>query len=150
MHGRHEAARFLRYLDAQDAATYQTANALGWQDGVGFLTHEGVITAGGVSEHLDTVPHPLLVNRAPYHYGFGDEGRAVDALTKLLRMHDETVCSLAGSWLVACLLAQGLRRYTKSTSPTSAGKARRAPARPAVPSVICCSSSRATPKVPVT
>ena len=113
VHGRHEAARFLRYLDAQDAATYQTANALGWQDGVGFLTHEGVITAGGVSEHLDTVPHPLLVNRAPYHYGFGDEGRAVDALTKLLRMHDETVCSLVGSWLVACLLAEGLRRYTK-------------------------------------
>ena len=113
VHSRHEAARLLRFLDAQDAAIYKTADALGWRDGVGFLTHEGVITAGGFSEHLDVMPHPMLANRAPYRYGFGDEERAVDALTTLLTMHDETVCSVLGSWSVACLLADKLRRYTK-------------------------------------
>jgi hypothetical protein len=113
VHGRHEAARLLRFLDAQDAATYKTAEALGWHDGVGFLTHEGVLTAGGFSQHLDVVPHPMLANRAPYRYGLGNEGQAVAVLKALLTMHDETVCSVVGSWSVACLLANELRRYTK-------------------------------------
>jgi len=49
--------------------------ALGWQEGLGFLTHEGVITAAGFCEHLDVVPDPLLVNRAPYRYGFATPTR---------------------------------------------------------------------------
>ena len=113
LHSRHEAARFLRFLDAQNAATYRTVAALGWQDGLGFLTHEGVITANGCSEHLDVVPHPMLANRAPYRYGFGDDQAAIAALRRLLSFHDETACSVVGSWLVACLLADKLRRYTK-------------------------------------
>jgi hypothetical protein len=113
VHRGHEAARLLRFLDARNAATYRVVEALGWQEGLGFLTHEGVITAAGFCEHLDVVPDPLLVNRAPYRYGFGDADAAVAALRKLLTLHDETVCSLVGSWLVACLLSDQLRHYTK-------------------------------------
>lgn len=113
VHRGHEPARLLRFLDAQNAATYQSADALGWLDGVGFLTHEGVITSDGFSKHLDVVPHPMLINRAPYRYGFGDEGTALNVLKRLLTLHDETVCVVAASWLVACLLADKLRHYTK-------------------------------------
>ena len=113
LHRGHEAARLLRYLEAQQAATYKVVEALGWHEGVGFLTHEGVITAQGFSEHLEVAPHPLLANRAPYRYGFGDKEQAVALLGKLLTLHDETVCSVVGAWLVACVLHEHLRRYAR-------------------------------------
>jgi Bifunctional DNA primase/polymerase, N-terminal/Primase C terminal 1 (PriCT-1) len=113
LHRGHEAGRLLRFLDAQDAATYRIADALGWHEDFGFLTHEGVITASGFSEHLNVVPDPMLANRAPYRYSFGDEKTAIAALRELLTLHDETVCSVVGSWLVACLLSEMLHRYTK-------------------------------------
>lgn len=104
--------RLRRYIEAQEPPSFKTVPYLGWHDPDGFITHEGRITADGFRDFLGVRPHPnLKLSRvAPYQYGFDDGWR--DVLREVLTFHDEEVCSVYASWVVALLLRPQIRRFT--------------------------------------
>lgn len=96
--------RLVRYLEAQGAPTVEGVPALGWHDeSEAFLTHDGLIRAGGPSEFENVRP---LVDRswAPYRYGFSSDEDAIDTLREVLTFHDQTVAAVFGAWWAACLI----------------------------------------------
>jgi len=97
-------ARLLRYLESQQPTLYKEVPHLGWVDGIGFITHEGVITAAGMKPHEGFMPSPALQNLAPVKYGMGEADRAVEVLREVLTFHDDVVTAVFGSWWVATLL----------------------------------------------
>jgi hypothetical protein len=97
-------ARLLRYLESQQPTLYKEVPHLGWVDGIGFVTHEGVITASGMKAHEGVMPNPALQNLAPFVYGMGNPDRAVEVLREVLTFHDETVTAVFGAWWIATLL----------------------------------------------
>lgn len=101
--------RLRRYIEFQDPPAFKVVPHLGWHDPDGFITHEGRITADGFYEFATVRPHPLLKTSkvAPYHYGFDPKWR--DVLNEVLTFHDETVCSVFASWMVALTLRPQVR-----------------------------------------
>ncbi len=97
-------ARLQRWLMSQQPEHFRAVDTLGWHEGIGFVCHEGVITAAGLQGHSGVMLDPKLRDRTPYKYGFvdGDEARAV--LAEVLTFHDPTVCAVFGAWWVATLL----------------------------------------------
>jgi hypothetical protein len=95
--------RVRRYLESQEPERFRVVEALGW-DTDGFVCHEGVIQSEGLQPFMGRRPHPQLINRAPFRYGFVDEAEAVAVLREVLTFHDETVTAVFGSWWAACLL----------------------------------------------
>jgi hypothetical protein len=100
--------KLLRYLQAQEAPQTVMAPALGWDESAeGFLTHEGVITSGGLQPYGTVRPDPTLRSgkSAPYQYGFDrDRAEAQRVLAEVLTYQDETVTSVFGAWWAANLL----------------------------------------------
>lgn len=96
--------RLYSYVASQDAPVCEAVDCLGWADGVGFVTHEGLLTREGMFENTQVVPHPKLRNWAKYSYGFVPEKEAQDVLREVLTFHDETVTAVFGSWWAACWL----------------------------------------------
>ena len=97
-------ARILRYLEDQNPPAYQEVPYLGWHEGVGFVTHEGVITASGLEPHRGLMPSPTLQNLAPFRYGMGDEEKAVQILREILTYQDRRVAAVFGAWWTATIL----------------------------------------------
>lgn len=120
--------RLRRYVDAQDPPAFKVAQHLGWHDPDGFITHEGRITADGPHPFLNVRPHPNLLKSgtAPYRYGF-DAGWQ-DVLREVLTFHDDTVCSVYGSWVMALLLRPQIRKVVSQfpfmaiQAPSGSGK----------------------------
>lgn len=104
--------RLRRYIESQSPPSFRTVPYLGWHDPDGFITHEGRITADGLRPYLGVRPHPnLKANKtAPYRYGFDDGWKEV--LREVLTFHDETVCSVFASWMVALVLRPQVRKLT--------------------------------------
>lgn len=96
--------RLHRYLQSQNPPEFAVVDCLGWHDGIGFVTHEGIITADGVEPPEQVRPNPLLRDRARYSYGFGPADEAVEVLREVLTFQDEVVCSVFGAWWTAALL----------------------------------------------
>lgn len=92
------------YLESQNPPQFDVVDYLGWHDGIGFVTHDGIITAEGLSPFDNHRPDPTLRERARYSYGFAPADDAVEVLREVLTFHDETVCSVFGAWWVAALL----------------------------------------------
>lgn len=123
-----ETRRLLRYLGGQDAPAYQAVDYLGWNDNVGFVTHEGVLTVDGIRPHEGVCPHPHLMDWAPYRYGEVEEATAVDVLRRVLTFQDETVTSVFASWWVMALLKgqykSSLFPFMALEAPSESGKTR--------------------------
>lgn len=96
--------RLYNYISSQEAPESSVVDHLGWVDGTGFVTHEGVLTREGMLECGGFIPHPNLVGRAPYRYGFVAEAEAQAVLRETMTFHDETVCAVFGAWWAACWL----------------------------------------------
>lgn len=119
--------RLRRYIEHQDAPTFQVAHSLGWHQGSGFLTHDGVIDPkAGLIEFGVHRPDPKLAKWAPYRYGF-QEG-AVDVLREVLTFHHRQVAAVFGSWWATCFLkpqisqAASLFPFMALEAPSEAGK----------------------------
>lgn len=104
-----DGQRLSIYLGQQslEAPELHIVDYLGWHEPAGgFVTHEGVITAGGL-EPSTWVPNAKLskVDDRQHTYGFN---RTAEDATRLLRevltFHDETAASVFGAWWAACLL----------------------------------------------
>lgn len=100
----HVGQRLLRYLEWQRPDAFRAVLHLGWHADIGFVTHEGVITARGMRDHEAIMPDPWLRDIAPYHYGMADMATAKDVLREVLTFQDETVAAVFGAWWVACVL----------------------------------------------
>jgi hypothetical protein len=102
--------RILRYLNAQNPTQVRIIPTLGWDQGVqGFVTHEGMITEGGLQTKEDSgvVADPSLLQRgwAPFTYGFQDDlPVAQSVLREVLTFQDSRTASVFGAWWAACLL----------------------------------------------
>lgn len=99
-----ESRRLYRYLLSQKAPAYQAVDHLGWVPGAGFITHEGVLRPGGLSDHEGICPDPKLVNWAKYNYGEVTESEALDVFQQVLSFQDETVTSVFASWWAMAIL----------------------------------------------
>ena len=97
-------ARLLRYLESQNPPAYKEVPYLGWHEGVGFVTHEGIITRDGLQPHVGVMPSPSLQNLAPFKYGMGSEERAVEILKEILTFQDPQVTAVFSAWWAATLL----------------------------------------------
>lgn len=109
--------RLIRYLNSQEAPQVQVMNHLGWYEGVGFVTDEGVITATGsqTQEEAGVVADGALTSRnlASFRYGMeGDWEQSQNVLRQVLTFQDETVTSVFGAWWAACLLKPQLLART--------------------------------------
>lgn len=100
----HVGQRILRYLEWQKPDAYQAVDYLGWHKGIGFVTHEGVITASGMRPHEGVMPSTHLRDLAPYHYGMGDPNEARAVLREVMTYQDPVVCAVFGAWWAATLL----------------------------------------------
>lgn len=101
--GMGDSSRMTRYLESQGAPVQRAANSLGWHDEAnGFLTHEGVLRAGGESPFEGVRPHPRVREWAPYRYGLRDG--AAEVLREALTFHFPEVTSVFGAWWAACFL----------------------------------------------
>lgn len=130
IHPRSGAAgeRLRRYIDIQEPPAFKVAPHLGWHSPDGFITHEGRITSDGFHPFLNVRPHPTLAKSgtAPYRYGFDDAWQEV--LREVLTFHDETVCSVYGSWVMALLLRPQIRKsvsqfpFMAIQAPSGSGK----------------------------
>lgn len=100
----HPGQRLLRYLESQKPDAYRAVPYLGWHADIGFVTHEGVITASGMRPHEGVMPDTLLRDLAPYHYGMGEASAAREVLREVLTFQDSTVTAVFGAWWAACLL----------------------------------------------
>lgn len=100
-----DTVRLTRYLEAQGAQALEAAPALGWhKETDSFITHEGLIRAGGAAPFERVRPDPQIKQWAPYRYGHRGKKEAQDVLKQVLTFHDEVVTSVFGSWWAACLL----------------------------------------------
>lgn len=100
----HVGQRILRYLEYQKPDAFRAVQYLGWHSDIGFVTHEGVITANGMRDHEGVMPDPWLRDIAPYHYGMTEMGQAKDVLREVLTFQDPTVTAVFGAWWAACML----------------------------------------------
>lgn len=107
-----ECSRLLRYIEAQGAPALEAIPYLGWHDdSESFITHEGVIRAGGHGGFEAIRPVPAMKNWAKYRYGHEsgvDVARSV--LSRVLEFHDETVASVFAAWWMASLLKPQIQR----------------------------------------
>lgn len=126
----HVGQRILRYLEWQRPDAYRAVQYLGWHRDVGFVTHEGVITAKGMRPHEGVMPDPWLRDLAPYHYGMEDVAIAKEVLREVLTFQDETVTAVFGAWWAACYLKGqivdlwGHFPYLLITAASESGKTR--------------------------
>jgi len=114
--------RIQRYLESQKPSAVRIVPALGWDDAAidgsgGFITHDGVITAGGVVgvEDAGVRPDPSLRSGgvAPHVHGYERDGmEAKRALDEVLSFHDATVTSVFGAWWAACLVKTQIEKRT--------------------------------------
>lgn len=112
-HPRNNNVRLQRYIDSQNAPKHVAAEYLGWHEGEGFLTHEGVITETGLHAHDRVVPHPRLSGWAPYYYGFkSEEKEAREVLRDVLTFHHERAVAVFASYWAACFLKPQITKYT--------------------------------------
>jgi hypothetical protein len=135
------ALRIQRYLEAQQPPVVEITPALGFHPTAisadpavgGFVTHDGVITGSGLRDLAESAvradPRLKAGGTAPHHYGFVDNPViARDVLTEVLTFHDETVCSVFGSWWAAALLkpqieqATSLFPFVAIEAPSESGK----------------------------
>ncbi len=122
------ATRLHRWLMSQSPAHFRAIDSLGFHDGVGFVTHEGVITSGGLQGHGGVMLDPRLRDRTPYRYGFVAETEALDVLREVLTFHDSTVTAVFGAWWVATLLKPQIDRlvsvwpFMALEAPSESGK----------------------------
>lgn len=120
--------RLRRYLESQDPPHFRVVDYLGWHEGDGFVTHEGVIRKDGTHGFNKYQPDPKLRNWAPYRYGFMDEKVVRRTLQDVLTFHDETVCAVFGAWWVACFLKPQIQAVTSQfpfmalEAPSESGK----------------------------
>ena len=106
-------ARVQRYLESQNPPRSIAIDHLGWNNQVGgMVTHEGVIDETGLRPHQGVVPHPRLVNWAPYRYGFVEVETARRVLSQVLTFHTEDVAGVYGAWWAACFLKAQLMSET--------------------------------------
>ncbi len=105
-------SRLHRYIDSQNPPQHKAAEYLGWHDGIGFVTHEGVITESGLRAHEEIVPHPKLRNWAPYKYGFSDPKSAREVLREVLTFHHEEPVAVFASWWAACFIKPQIEHQT--------------------------------------
>ncbi len=135
------ALRIQRYLEAQQPPVVEITPSLGFHPTAisadppmgGFVTHEGVITGGGLRDLANAAvradPRLKAGGTAPHHYGFVDnEVIARDVLQEVLTYHDDTVTSVFGAWWAACLLkpqieaATSLFPFVAIEAPSESGK----------------------------
>lgn len=96
--------RLIRFFEDQQPEEHQSVGYLGWQDSVGFVCHEGIITADGMRPFNGIIPEPELRERAPYVYGMGPEEEAKEILAEILTYQEPWVAAVFGSWWVMCFL----------------------------------------------
>jgi len=107
------ASRLQRYLESQNPSRVIEIERLGWKEGIGFVTHEGVITKHGFSAHLEIAPKRELKTWVPVRYGFdGDVKETRDILAQVMTFHEEHVTAVYGSWLMSCLLKPFIEEKT--------------------------------------
>lgn len=124
------STRLSRYLEAQEAPTATAVDSLGWHDEAsGFLTHEGIIRAGGLTPFEAVRPSPRVRKHAPYAYGTeGADGEAAKVLREVLTYHTPDVTAVFGAWWAACLLKPQIARIFSQfpimaiEAPSEAGK----------------------------
>lgn len=104
--------RLLRYVVNQDAPVYKTVPALGWHDGIGFVTHDEIIFADEVKSHEGVIPAPHTKQRALYKYGFVDSQEAQQVLAQVLTFHEEETTAVFGAWWAACFLKSQIMEET--------------------------------------
>lgn len=97
-------ARLVLYFEFQQPVEHQAVNWLGWHDGIGFVSHDGIITAEGLHPFDGVVPDPSLRERAPYVYGMGPEEEAKEILAEILTYQEEWVAAVFGSWWIMTFL----------------------------------------------
>lgn len=98
-------SRLIRYLEAQGAESFESVDALGWdENSEAFITHEGLIRADGPAPFEKTRPDPSVKEWAPYQYGHAGHKEASAVLREVLAFHHEEVAAVFGSWWAACLL----------------------------------------------
>ena len=104
--GMASGARLVRYLEAQQPPVQLAVPALGWhEESAAFITHEGLLRAGGFEPFEAVRPSPRVKQWAPYVYGLeGAEHTAQAVLSEVLTFHDERVAAVFGAWWAACLL----------------------------------------------
>lgn len=92
--------RIVSYVVSQETSLVREIPHLGWLPGVGYVTHETVLTADGGTPVIDAGVAPATVLRqwAPYYYGVGNPDTAKEVLREVLTFHDELVCAVFGSW----------------------------------------------------
>ncbi len=96
--------RLTRYFESFNPPEHQSVMHLGWHDDIGFVTHEGVITAEGMQPHSTVIPDPELRRSAPYVYGMGDVEETKRILAEILSYQEPWVAAVFGSWWVMCFL----------------------------------------------
>lgn len=121
--------RLQRYLESQHPPAVKVTSTLGWDSSIltgsgGFVTHDGVITEGGLIEMevAGVRPHPNLLTggTAPHRYGFEGKDRgegsgdqeARRVLREVLSFHHDLTTAVFGSWWAACLLKPQIEART--------------------------------------
>lgn len=96
--------RLIRYFESANPPEHRAVPHLGWHDDIGFVCHEGVITAEGMEPHGVVIPDPELKKTAPYVYGMGDIEETKRILAEILSYQEPWVAAVFGSWWVMTLL----------------------------------------------
>lgn len=102
--GADPGGRLIRYFEDQQPEEHQSVGHLGWHEGVGFVTHEGIITEEGMRPFNGIIPDPALRESAPYVYGMGPEDKAKEILSDILSFQEPWVAAVFGSWWIMCFL----------------------------------------------
>lgn len=110
--GMEPGARLIRYFESHQLEPKTTVSHLGWHDNIGFVCHEGVITAEGLRVDVPVMPEPDLKERAPYTYGMGDVETTKEILAEILDYQEPWVAAVFGSWWIMTFLKGQVMTHT--------------------------------------